>query len=114
MLRPSSGTKSVLGDPENPSRQTLERTNELRPTVELSRNAGPARIEFVATLDESLAGRDLGPQSLALWTFRVIVHSVGTLASPFWNGGHLLVRVGNSICENDRGKVDLYQTRGRG
>ena len=45
----------------DPKLQTLEGTKELRPTVEFGRDASQARIKAVATLNESLAGRDLGP-----------------------------------------------------
>ena len=90
--------------------RTLDRTDELRPAVELSGNAGQAGVEPVTGLDKSLAGRDLGPQSLALGTVRIVIHSIRSLTRPIWDGGHLLVRIRNPVCEDDRGKVDLFQT----
>jgi len=88
----------------------LERAKKLGPTVEVSRNACPTRVKLVTTLDESLAGRNLGPQSLTFGTLRIVVHGIGTLTSPIWNGGHLFVRIGDSVREDDRGEVDLAQT----
>ena len=90
--------------------RTLERAKELRPTVELSRHAGPARVKVVATLNEPLAGRDLGSESLTLGTLWVVVHSVGAVTSPIRDGSHLFVRVRDSVGENDRSKIDLDQT----
>ena len=91
------------------SLQTLERTDQLRPTVELSRKADEARVEFITALDESLAGWDLRPQSQTLRTVRIIVNSIRTLTGPIRYGSHLLVRICDPVCEDDRGEVDLYQ-----
>ena len=83
------------------SSQTLNRTDELRPAVELSRNAGKARVKSVASLNEALASRDLGPQRQTLGTLRIVVHSVRSITGPVRDGSHLLVRIRDSVCEDD-------------
>jgi hypothetical protein len=92
----------------------LEWTKQLRPTIEFSRNANQTGVESVATLSESLTDRDLGSQSLTLWTVRIIVDGVRPIASPIRDRSHLFVRIRETVRENDRGEVDLNQARNGG
>jgi len=88
----------------------LDRAKELGPTVELSRDAGPARVKVVASLNEPLAGRDLRPESLTLGTLWVVVHGIRAITGPIRDGSHLFVRIRDAVSEDDRSEVNLDQT----
>ena len=90
--------------------RTLDRAKELRPTVELSRDAGPARVKIVATLNEALACRDLRPEGLTLGALWVVIHGVRAITGPIRDGSHLFVRIRDAVSEDDRSEVDLDQT----
>ena len=87
-------------------RLTLDRTNQLGIAVQGCGNADQAIIVIIASFHESLACWYLYPERLALWSFRIVINRVWSLAEVVGYRGHLDIVVRHPVTKHDGCKVD--------
>ena len=80
---------------------TLQWTEQLAVAVSLSGDASEPRVEIVASLNETLARRDLAAERGALRAFGVVVHGVWAVAREIRNRRHLGLGFRDTIGEDD-------------
>lgn len=96
---------------ENKRIHTHEGSEELRIAVGRGRHTGKLGVEVVAGLNQSLARRNLGPQSSALRTVGVIIDWVWSIANIVGNRAHLDIWIRQSVRKDDRREVDMFELR---
>ena len=79
---------------------------QLAVAVQCSRNAGETTAILVARVNQSLAGRNLSTETLALRTIGVVVYGIGTVTGKFGNSCILDIRIRDTISNHYRRKID--------
>lgn len=93
---------------------THEGSEELRIAVGCGGNTGKLGVEVVASLDQPLARRDLGPQSSALRTIGIVIDWVWSIANVVGNRAHLGIWIRQSVCKDNGCEVDVFELWVRG
>lgn len=90
---------------------THEGPEELRIAIGHGGHTSKPGVEVVAGLDQTLAGRNLGPQSSALRTVGVVIDWVRPITNVVGDRAHLNIWIGQSVRKDNGCEVDVFELR---